>query len=116
MPDTLPPIRHPARFVPLAGIATGEPGDPALAVSPANPVPSREQPLRGARVLLPDTVTSAGTALLIDCSAEGKAGFVLSDGSSLTLTIAPGLTLLPFAVTQLTSVGMTAVLDAWVLD
>lgn len=116
MPEPLPPIRHPSRFVPLAGIATGQPGDAALAVSPANPVPSREQPLRGARALAPDTPVTPGTVLLADCSAEGIATFRLEDGTPLSLTLPAGLTMLPFAVTELVGTGQTAALNAWVLD
>ena len=116
MPDPLPPVRHPARFVPLSAIATGEPGEAAVSVGPANPIPSREQPLRGARSLGADTPVTAGLALLVDCSAGGQSTFTLEDGSILTLTLSPGLTLLPLAVTGYAAADLTASFNAWVLD
>ena len=116
MPDPLPPIRHPSRYIPLTALATGEPGLPALAVGTANPLPSREAPLRSARGLAPGNIVEAGAAILIDCSASGRAIFVLADGSQLPLTISAGLTMLPLAVTGLAQDGQTAALTAWVLD
>lgn len=111
-----PPIRFPAKFVPLSAVATGQPGEAAIAVSAANPIPSREQPVRGARVLAPDTPVLPGVGLLVDCSASGQATFTLEDGSALELTLPAGLTLLPFAVTVIASANLTADLNAWVLD
>lgn len=116
MPDSLPPIRHPARFVPMSAVATGQPGEPAVPVSAANPVPCSDQPLRGARALAADIPVLPGLAVLIDCSAGGRTTFVFSDSSSLELTLSPGLTLLPFAVTHFTSTGQTAAFNAWVLS
>ena len=116
MSDPLPPIRHPAKFVPLSAVATGEPGAPAVAVSASNPVPCREQPLRSARILATDNPVQPGAAMLVDCSAGGQATFTLQDGTILALTLSPGLTLLPLAVTELSSANLTAVLNAWVLD
>ncbi|WP_284124057.1 hypothetical protein [Parerythrobacter aestuarii] len=100
----------------MSALATGEPGEAALPISPGNPLPSREQPLRGARALAPDTSVAAGVALLLDCSAGGQATFTLQDSSTLTLTLSPGLTLLPLAVIGIASAGLTAALNAWVLD
>lgn len=116
MPDPLPPIRHPARFIPLTALATGEPGSPAMPVGATNPLPSREVGLRGARGLAPGNTVEAGAAVMIDCSASGRATFVLADGSQLPLTVSAGLTLLPLAVTGIAQDGLTAVFAAWVLD
>lgn len=116
MPEPLPPVRHPARFVPLASLATGEVGAPAVPVTPANPLPCRDQPFTDVRPLVPGTPVAPGIALLIDCSAGGSASFTLAGGSGLSLTLSPGLTMLPLAVSSLAEAGLTAVLDAWVLD
>lgn len=116
MPDPLPPVRHPSRFVPLSAVATGQPGEPAVPVGPTNPVPCSDQPLRGARPLSPDSSVASGLALLVDCNAGGKATFVLEDSSALELTLSPGITLLPLAVTTIQGAGLTASLNAWVLD
>ena len=116
MTDPLPPVRHPARFVPMSAVATGEPGQPAVPVGRANPIPSSDQPLRSARPLVPDIPIDPGLALLVDCSAGGRATLVLEDASSLDLTFSPGLTLLPLAVTSIQSAGQTAAFNAWVLD
>lgn len=115
-PEQLPPIRHPARFVPVTALATGDVGAPALPVGAANPLPCREQPYVAVRELAPDAAVTPGIALLVDCSAGGAASLVLASGTVLTLTFSPGITLLPLAVSLLSSTGLTAVLDAWVLD
>lgn len=116
MPEPLPPVRHPARFVPLASLATGEVGAPAVPVTPANPLPCRDQPFSDARALLPGTPVAPGVAVLVDCSSAGLASFTLSSGSSLSLTLSPGLTVLPLAVTGLAATDLTADLAAWVLE
>jgi hypothetical protein len=116
MPDPLPPVRHPARFVPLSAIAVGEVDAAAVPVSGVHPLPCREQPFRDVRELVPGTPVAAGIALLVDCNAGGTASFALSGGSSLSLTLSPGLTLLPLAVVSLAAAGLTADLTAWVLD
>lgn len=115
-PDPLPPVRHPARFVPLTALATGEPGAPASVVSASSPLPCRDQPFTDVRALPPDTPVPPGIALLVDCSSGGLASFTLAGGSTLALTFSPGLTMLPLAVTQIASDGLTAALSAWVLD
>ena len=116
MPETTPPIRHPAKFVPLSAIAYGAPGSAATPVTAENPVPVRDQALRSARALEPDVVGIPGHAVLIDCAASGRAELQLADDLILPLTLAPGVTLLPLAVKQLLSAGTTAAVDAWVLD
>lgn len=116
MPEPLPPIRHPARFVPLSALATGETGAPAVPVSAANPLPCRDQPFTDVRDLAPDVAVAPGVALLVDCSVGGLASFTLAGGSTLSLTLSPGLTLLPLSVSLLAAADLTAVLNAWVLD
>ncbi|MBD3729058.1 MAG: hypothetical protein IE933_05065 [Sphingomonadales bacterium] len=116
MSETAPPICHPTSYVPLSALATGALGDEALPVTDENPVPNRELPYRGARVLGLDSPVAAGRALLVDCLAGGQIEMVLADSSIVALTFAPGVTLLPFAATALNSAGTTATLSAWVLD
>jgi hypothetical protein len=40
MPHTLPLIRHPAKYVPLTALATGNPEGSAIPISPDNPSPA----------------------------------------------------------------------------
>lgn len=115
MPDNLPLIRHPARYVPLTALATGSPGDEATPVSSANPFPSIDQPLSAIRALILDNAVEPGRAVLVDCSTAGTIMLELADGSQLPLTYAAGVTLLPFAVRSTLSVGTSAVFSAWVL-
>lgn len=116
MPEPLPPIRHPARFVPLSALATGEVDAPAEPVTAANPLPCREPPFTAVRELVPGASVTPGVAVLMDCSSGGLASFTLASGSSLSLTVSPGLTLLPLAVASLAAADLTADLTAWVLD
>ena len=116
MPDPTPVIRHPARFVPLAAVATEGADGAALPVSPSNPVPVLEAPYVAARALVEDTAVEPGKALLVDCNQGGVLNFELADTTQLPLTFAPGVTLLPFSVRQRMSLGSTATASAWVLD
>lgn len=116
MPEPLPPIRHPARFVPLSALATGEVGAAAVPVSVSHPLPCRDQPFTDVRELAPDAPVAPGIAMLVDCTSGGLASFTLAGGSTLTLTLSPGLSLLPMAVVELAGADLTADLTAWVLD
>ena len=116
MPETIPLIRHPAKFVPLTAIATGEPGFAAVPVSAGNPLPCTEKPLTAVRALVTGTVVTPGSVVLIDCSADGKIVLELADGSQLPLSFSAGVTLLPLAVRSIAESGTTASFNAWVLD
>ncbi|WP_435418986.1 hypothetical protein WAB17_05355 [Parerythrobacter aurantius] len=116
MPETLPPVRHPARFVPLTAIATGNIGEPAESVGPSHPLPVAERAYTDARPLFPDSPVAPGRGLLVDCDSAGSATFILGSGSSLSLTLSPGLTLLPLAVVSLQAEQTSALVTAWVLD
>lgn len=116
MPDLTPIIRHPARFVPLAAVATEGVDGTALPVSSSNPVPTSDAPYSAARALVEDTSVAPGKALLVDCSQGGVLNLELADTTQLPLTFAPGVTLLPFSVRQRLSLGSTATASAWVLD
>lgn len=115
MSESIPLIRTPARYVPLAAIAIGASGGPAVAVSAANPVPCSDQPLSTLRALIPDTAVEPGNALLVDCSSAGKIMLEFSDGSQIALSFAPGVALMPFAIARILSNGTTASFNAWVL-
>lgn len=116
MPDTQIPIRHPAKFVPYSAVAIGAPGEPAIAITPATPLPSSDQPFRNAQALAFDVAVTPGLGLLVDCAASGVVVLEFAGGAQIALTMSPGITLLPFAVTQILSVGTTATLSAWVLS
>ncbi len=113
---TPPIIRHPAKYVPLSAVAIGENNAEAQPVSAANPFPCVDKPLSAIRALIADTVVTPGNAVLVDCSTGGTINLQLSDESQLPLTFAPGVTLMPFAVRAVSSVGTTAQFNAWVLD
>ena len=116
MPETNPLIRHPAKFVPLTAIATGEAGTAAVPISSANPLPCAEKSLSAVRALIPGTNVTPGTVVLIDCSLDGKIVLELVDGSQLPLSFAAGVTMLPLAVRSIAESGTTASFNAWVLD
>lgn len=116
MSDPLPPIIHPARFVPLTALATGQPGSPAEPIGAAHPLPVRSQGLAAARSLAAGESVTPGAAFLADCTAGGRATLVLADGSDLPLSVSPGLTLLPLAVQSVRSAGLSAEASFWVLD
>ena len=116
MPDTLPLIRHPAKYVPLTALATGNPEGSAIPISPDNPFPCSDQPLASIRALIADAQTAPGLAILVDCSNSGKIVLEFADGSQLPLSFSAGVTMLPFAVSSVVSTGTTATFNAWLLD
>ena len=116
MSDPLPPIIHPARFVPLTALATGEPGMPAEPIGADHPLPVKSRSFDGARPLTVGESVAPGAAFLVDCTAGGRATLVLADGSDLPLSLSPGLTMLPLAVQSVRSAGLSADAEYWVLD
>ncbi|MXP47732.1 hypothetical protein GRI43_10095 [Altererythrobacter luteolus] len=116
MPESTPYIRHPAKFVPLTAIATGESGSAAVPISNANPLPCAEKPLAAVRALIPGTNVAPGSVVLIDCSIDGTVVLELVDGSQLPLSFSAGVTMLPLAVRSIAEAGTTASFNAWVLD
>lgn len=116
MPTMNPIIRHPAKFVPLIGVALGNAGEEAVAVSKTKPFPCSDQPFTAIRALVPDAPVEPGLAILVDCTTAGKIVLGMSDDSQLPLTFSPGVTLLPLAVRRTISIGTTANFNAWVLD
>ena len=106
---TNPPlVEPPAGYVPPLAVAFGGLGEPAVAVNGAHPLPVSDQSFTGAAALQPGVLQEAGRALLVDCAQAGRATLVLANGSQLALPLARGLSILPFAVTEVAVAGLTA--------
>lgn len=115
MPRTDATIHHPAKYIPLTALAIGVEGANGVPVSQDLPLPCSEKPLSAARALIPDTAVTPGLAVLVDCSSAGKIVFRMVDETLLPLTFAPGVTMLPFAVSGIEAAGTSAEFQAWVL-
>lgn len=113
---TNPIIEHPSRAVPFVALSFGEAGQPATAVSPANPLPLLDHGYRNARPLVANTLQTPGQAVLIDCQADGKINLELASGAQLAFSISAGLLILPFVVQRYLSTGTTAQVSVWVID
>ena len=103
-----PPVAAPAAYVSTHAIAFGAIGDAATAVEPAHPLPVSDRAYVGAVAIMPDVPGIPGRALAIDCSRGGRVTLVLADASQLSVSVAAGLSILPFAVSTVLSSGMTA--------
>lgn len=113
---TNPIIEHPSRAVPFVALSYGEAGEPAVAVSPSNPLPLLDHGYRNARPLVANTMQIPGQAVLIDCQADGKINLELASGAQLAFSISAGLLILPFVVQRYLSSGTTAQVSVWVID
>ena len=63
---------------------------------------------RGAYALTVGTPALPGRVFAVICTTAGNVAVQFADGSTLTVPVATGLTLLPFMVAQVLSSGTTA--------
>lgn len=100
-------ITAPASYVPQTAIAfAGQDG--AALVSASAPLPISEPSYRGAAALALDTPFAAPRAIAVVAQGAGDVAFRFADASAITVPVAAGLTILPFAATQITASGTTA--------
>lgn len=100
-------ITAPAAYVPQTAIAFAAPEGAAL-VSAGSPLPISEPPYRGAVPIVLDTPFAPGRAIAVIAQGPGNVAFRFEDASMLTVPVAVGLTILPFAATRITAGGTTA--------
>jgi hypothetical protein len=65
-------------------------------------------PFTGVVAMTVGTTYPAGKSLYVNCTASGNVKVLFYDGSMLTFPVNVGITILPFAVTQVVSSGTTA--------
>ena len=107
-------IQVPAGFAPLSAIGFGAIGSDAVAVDPTHPLPSADA--NSATIAAPTLVTPSDTAtfapprlgLTLLVTAAGYVALTFANGTALVLPVAAGLSILPFAPTQIKATGTTA--------
>lgn len=110
MTDPVPAtIAHPASYITQQAIAFGAVGGPAVSVEAGQPLPVADRAYEGVKPLTVGVEQSAGRGLLVTCTAPGQVAIEFADGSTMTLPIATGLTILPFSVRSVLVQGTTAV-------
>jgi hypothetical protein len=79
-------------------------------ISGSNPIEASEPSISGAAAITPHdtTTTTAGRQMLVNCTVAGNVKVKFSDGSTLTIPVAIGLSILPWAVIQVYVTGTTA--------
>lgn len=82
-------------------------------VDQAHGLPTQAAPLTTATALSADATVSPGTQFVINCTSEGDVKVDLSGGGSITIAVAVGTTILPWAVTKLYSTGTTATVTCY---
>jgi hypothetical protein len=100
-------ITAPAAYVPQTAIAFAAPDGAAL-VSVDTPLPISEPSYRAAVPIALDTVFAAPRAVAVIAQAAGNVAFRFADASAITVPVAAGLSILPFAATQILASGTTA--------
>lgn len=100
-------ITAPAAYVPQTAIAFAAPEGAAL-VSIDTPLPISEPSYRGAAPIALDAVIPPPRAIAVIAQGAGAVAFRFADASAITVPVAPGLTILPFAATQILASGTTA--------
>lgn len=101
------PITAPAAYVPQTAIAFAVAEGAAL-VSAASPLPISEPSYHGATAIALDAPFAAPRAVAVIAQGGGNVAFRFADASTITVPVSPGLTILPFAATQVMASGTTA--------
>lgn len=100
-------ITAPASYVPQTAIAfAGDEG--AALVSAASPLPISEPSYRSAAVIVPDVTFAPPRAIAVVAQGAGTIALRFADATMIAVPISPGLTILPFAATQVVASGTTA--------
>ena len=100
-------ITAPAAYVPQTAVAfAGEEG--AAVVSVHTPLPISEPSYHGAAAIALDTHFAAPRAVAVVAQGSGNVVFRFADASTITVPVSAGLTILPFAATQILASGTTA--------
>lgn len=100
-------ITAPAAYVPQTAIAFAAPDGAAL-VSIDAPLPTSEPSYRTATPIVPDTPFAPPRAIAIVAQGAGNVALRFANASTITVPVSPGLTILPFAATQVLASGTTA--------
>ena len=108
------PITAPADYVPQTAVAFAAP-DGAAVVSAHSPLPVSEPSYRSARALELGTTFDAPRAIAVIAQGVGVAAFRFADDSEITVPISSGLTILPFAATEIMGSGTTAIASFYAL-
>lgn len=94
------PISVPAAYVPQTAIAFADP-DGAVGVSGQSPLPISEPSFSSVSVLLPDIPITPPRAIAIVAQGAGAVALRFADASTITVPVEPGLSILPFAATEI---------------
>ena len=100
-------ITAPAAYVPQTAIAFSEQGGAAL-VSTASPLPISEPSYRSVSAIALDTPFAPPRAIAVLAQGSGTVAFRFADASTITVPVSAGLTILPFAATEILAGGTTA--------
>jgi hypothetical protein len=100
-------ITAPASYVPQTAIAFAA-DDGAALVSAGSPLPTSEPSYRAAAPIVPDAPFAPPRAIAVVAQGAGTVAFRFADASTIVVPVSPGLTILPFAATQIVANGTTA--------
>ncbi|MET1755143.1 hypothetical protein ABVV53_06705 [Novosphingobium sp. RD2P27] len=100
-------ITAPAAYVPQTAIAFAG-ADGAALVSRSTPLPTSEPSYHGAAAITPDVEFAPARAIAVVAIGSGDVAFRFADASTIVVPVSAGLTILPFAATQVLASGTTA--------
>jgi hypothetical protein len=107
-------ITAPAPYVPQSAVAFAG-ADGATLVSASTPLPTSEPAYATASAITPDTPFAAPRAIAVVAQGAGNVAFRFANANTLTVPVAAGLTILPFAATQVLAAGTTAAAACYAL-
>lgn len=110
------PIINPARYVSPVAVSFGSAGAPAVPCSEQTPLPVADRSFSSARSVLPDQFLAAGRALAVSCVGSGEIKIKLAEGSTISVPVEEGFSILPFVCTGFAAAGTTANASCWILD
>jgi hypothetical protein len=99
-------ITAPAAYVPQTAIAFAAPDGAAL-VSVDAPLPISEPSYRAAVPIVLDAAFAPPRGIAVIAQGAGNVAFRFADASAITVPVSAGLTILPFAATQILASGTT---------
>lgn len=102
------PVLAPACYVPAMAVSFTTNGS-ATSVDADHPLPVSERAYRGAVEIVPGTEDTPGRGVAITCTTMGTVAFLLADGSTLSVPIDTGFTVLPLAARTVNPAGTTAI-------
>ncbi|MDR9846994.1 hypothetical protein [Herbaspirillum huttiense] len=96
------------KIIPLMGLVDAQGKLVALSIDGSGRLSVREDSVQGSAAVAVDTDVTPGRQLKINCTVAGFVSVTFADGSTDTISVGTGTSILPWAVKKINSAGTTA--------